>query len=108
LTRPGLLAENRLLHVAWPISLVWWPYKYTKDAGGGAELLFDLENDPREEENLAEHEREIIDKLWVAWETQSATLSQKRQRLAATRPDDLLIDPESMRLLETLGYIEKN
>ena len=107
LTQPALLAENRLLHLAWPITLVRWPYKYTRKVSGGGPLLFDLENDPLEQENLAELETEIVDELWGAWETQSAFLAQKRERLASKRPNDLLVDPESMRLLETLGYIEK-
>jgi hypothetical protein len=107
LTRTESLAENRLLHLAWPITLVRWPFKYTRKVYGGGTLLFDLENDPLEQENLAEVETEIIDRLWGEWETESAVLSQRRERLAATRPNDLLVDPESMRLLETLGYIEK-
>ena len=106
LTRPETLRRNRLLHSAWPTTLIQWPYKYIADDGKIGQLLFNLERDPWERKDLSSLEPEIVAEMRKAWRKESRRLAQKRRKLAPEGADTLLIDPESMRLLQSLGYID--
>jgi len=106
LTNPENLPANRLLHSAWPTTLVRWPYKYIEDDGNGERYLFNLERDPLEQKDLTSLEPEVIDGLRRAWRKEARRLAEKRRALVTEGSETLLIDPESMRVLQSLGYLE--
>ena len=107
LTRAETLRWNRLLHSAWPTTLIQWPYKYIADDGKTGQLLLNLERDPWERKDLSSLEPEIVAEMRKAWRKESRRLAQKRRKLAS-EGRTMLIDPESMRLLQSLGYIDPN
>jgi arylsulfatase A-like enzyme len=99
---PPLLAEIRLKDGHHANALVRGRHKLIQDVSGGRLLLFDLERDPREREDLAAREPGLRDELAAALAEAIRAAALAGASVDAATPVEH--DAEQLELLQKLGY----
>jgi arylsulfatase A-like enzyme len=83
-------------------ALIGARHKLIRDERSGAIELYDLERDPQERQNLAESEPRLRDAMLRELDARARSV-----RLRGVDSQRLELDPDDIRMLEELGYIDE-
>ena len=78
-------------------------WKYLRRASDGAEELYDLEQDPGEQRNLANQDTDRLARLRQRFDVAVKDLAP----VAGAGVEELTSDPETLEQLRALGYIDE-